>query len=291
MSPTGRVPPSAMKTLNFIGCGRVGQTLGRLWHQQQVLHIQDVLTTSLDSAQAAVDFIGEGRAVASLPQMRPANLWMIAVPDQHIAAIAHEMALTLATLATLAPAIAFHGSGALTANALAPLRPHGWQLASAHCILSFATPDSATLQFAGTACGLEGDEPATYSLAPLYTALGAACFALAADKKMLYHAAAVFATNFLPVLQAVAEDLWCDSGVPAALLPQLRATLLRHAVDNVMTLGPAAALTGPAARGDQALVTAQGLAVAQWDSAAGDAYRALSTLAIRLAHEGHMRSN
>ena len=106
---------------------------------------------------------------------------------------------------------------------------------------------------------------------------------------MLYHAAAVFGTNFLPVLQALAEELWRDSGVPPALLPQLRATLLRNAVDNVLALGPAAALTGPAARGDSALVEAQGLAVQQWDAVAGDSYRALSELARRLAQEGKLR--
>jgi predicted short-subunit dehydrogenase-like oxidoreductase (DUF2520 family) len=117
------------------------------------------------------------------------------------------------------------------------------------------------------------------------TAIGAQCFTVAADKKVLYHAAAVFATNFLPVLQAQAEALWRDSGVPDELLPQLRQTLLHNAVDNLLELGPAGALTGPAARGDTALVQRQGQAVAQWDATAGAAYRALSELARRLARQ------
>jgi predicted short-subunit dehydrogenase-like oxidoreductase (DUF2520 family) len=269
-----------MTTLNLVGCGRVGKTLAHLWNAHRVLQIQDVLTTSQASAAQAVAFIGAGHAVQTLAQMRPADLWMVAVPDRQIAASAKEMAQALAGRT---PAIAFHCSGALGSSELAPLRKHGWQAASAHCILSFASPATAIEQFAGTPCGIEGETAATSRLQPIYTAIGAQCFALAADKKLLYHAAAVFATNFLPVLQAVAEDLWQASGVPPELLPQLRASLLRNAVDNVLALGPAGALTGPAARGDTGLVNRQAQAVADWDATSGNAYRALSELAMRLA--------
>ena len=269
-----------MLTLNLVGCGRVGKTLAHLWHARQVVQIQDVLTTSLASAAQATAFIGGGHAVQKLSQMRPADLWMVAVPDRQIAATAAEMAQALAGLA---PATAFHCSGALDSSALAPLREHGWQAASAHCILSFASPASAVRQFEGTPCGIEGDAGATARLQPVFAAIGARCFPVEADKKVLYHAAAVFATNFLPVLQSVAEDLWRDSGVPPELLPQLRASLLRNAVDNLLALGPAGALTGPAARGDTELVNRQAQAVADWNATAGNAYRALSELASRLA--------
>jgi predicted short-subunit dehydrogenase-like oxidoreductase (DUF2520 family) len=101
--------------------------------------------------------------------------------------------------------------------------------------------------------------------------------------KLLYHAAAVFATNFLPVLQSVAEAAWTASGVPQDLLPGLRTSLLSNAVANITRLGPAGALTGPAARGDVVAIATQALAVTQWDAQAGAAYEALSALALRLA--------
>jgi predicted short-subunit dehydrogenase-like oxidoreductase (DUF2520 family) len=274
---------AARPTLNLLGAGRVGQTLGHLWHSQSVLQVQDVLTTSPASAQAAADFIGAGHPVASLNDMRPADYWLIAVPDRQIAASAEALAA-----AGLPPATAFHASGALTAAELAPLPAQSWSVASAHCILSFATPATAVQQFAGTPCALEGDGAAITVLQPLFSAIGARCFTLPAADKLRYHAAAVFATNFLPVLQATAEALWRDSGVPPELLPQLRATLLRNAVDNLLALGPAGALTGPAARGDTALVQRQGQAVAAWDAQAGAAYAALSELAARLARDGRL---
>lgn len=274
---------SVLPILNLIGAGRVGRTLGRLWHDHGVLQLQDVLTTSAASAVAAVDFIGAGRAVASLDQMRPAEYWLIAVPDRQIAASAQALAQ-----AGLPTATALHASGALAAGELAPLASLGWQVASAHCILSFATPAAAVQQFAGTPCALEGDAQAVAALQPLFAAIGAHCFTLPSADKLRYHAAAVFATNFLPVLQATAEALWQDNGVPPELLPRLRATLLRNAVDNMVALGPAGALTGPAARGDTALVQRQGQAVAQWNAQAGAAYAALSELAARLARDGRL---
>jgi predicted short-subunit dehydrogenase-like oxidoreductase (DUF2520 family) len=275
-----------MPTLNLVGCGRVGKTLAHLWHARQVLQIQDVLTTSVASAAQAVAFIGAGHAVPTLAQMRPADLWLLAVPDRQIASSADEMANVFAAQA---PATVFHCSGAVGASALASLRERGWQVGSAHCILSFASPASAVRQFAGTPCGIEGEAAAIARLQPIYAAIGAKCFVLAADKKLLYHAAAVFATNFLPVLQTVAEDLWQSSGVPTELLPHLRSSLLRNAVDNLLALGPAGALTGPAARGDAELVSRQGQAVTQWDPAVGAAYKALSELAMRLATDGTPR--
>jgi len=271
-----QMPP----TLNLIGAGRVGRTLARLWQQQSVLQVQDVLTTSAASARAATDFIGAGRPVSDLPQMRAADVWFIAVPDRQIGPIAQA----LAALPRPA-ALAVHASGALPADSLQPLRQHGWRVASAHPLLSFATPERAMQQFAGTLCALQGDAAALDDLHRWFTAIGARCCTLRAEDKLLYHAAAVYATNFLPVLQAVAERLWRDSGVPASELPALRARLLRHAVDNLLALGPQGALTGPAARGDGELVERQHQAIARWDADAGQAYAALSRLAARLARQ------
>lgn len=269
-----------MKSLNIIGGGRVGQTLGRLWQASGSYQVQDVLTRSAETADAAVGFIGAGRATTALADMRTADVWMLAVPDQQLAAMA---AAVRQNASAGPPALAFHCSGALAADELAPLRTLGWQVASAHCLLSFASPDAALKQFPGTPCALEGDPAAVAALEPSFTRIGARCFPLATEHKLLYHAGAVFATNFIPVLQAVATQLWQESGAPPEVMAQASATLLQNAVNNILTLGPARALTGPAARGDHALVQRQGAAVSEWNATAGEAYAALSQLAAQLA--------
>jgi predicted short-subunit dehydrogenase-like oxidoreductase (DUF2520 family) len=303
--------------LNLIGCGRVGKTLARLWHLHDRVQIQDVLTTSPASAAGAIEFIGAGHAVSNMTDMRPADLWMIATPDAQVADMARQLAQVQARHtgagsvgggafcvgkggaraagggheaerpATHAPSpstpLVFHGSGALGSDQLTPLKDLGWRTASAHCLLSFATPQVAVTQFTGTACALEGDPLACTTLRAAFTSIGARCFEVASADKLLYHAAAVFATNFLPVLQSVAEDLWRSTGVPPALIPDLRANLLNNAVANITALGPQGALTGPAARGDVAAIARQGAAVSAWSSDAGAAYEALSALALEMA--------
>jgi predicted short-subunit dehydrogenase-like oxidoreductase (DUF2520 family) len=268
-----------LKTINLIGGGRVGQTLGRLLAQDGQYQVQDLLTRSQTSAEQALAFIGSGRAVRHMQDMRPADLWLLAVPDGQIAPVA----AALAACDHVPPATVFHASGALSADLLEPLQDKGWYVASAHCLLSFASPAMALQQFAGTPCALEGDAQALADLRPLFARLGALCFDVQAQDKMLYHAGAIFATNFLPVLQDLAEQLWQHSGMPAPMQQHLRASLLQNAVNNITTLGPQAALTGPAARGDAALVAAQGQAVQQWNASAGQAYQALSALARQLA--------
>jgi predicted short-subunit dehydrogenase-like oxidoreductase (DUF2520 family) len=270
-----------LKTINLIGGGRVGQTLGRLLTQDGQVRVQDVLTRSTGSAEQALAFIGAGHAVCQMADLRPADLWLLAVPDGQIAPVA----TALAACTRLPPATVFHASGALSADLLQPLQNNGWHAASAHCLLSFASPAMALQQFAGTPCALEGDAPALAELRPLFTRLGAQCFDVQAQDKLLYHAGAVFATNFMPVLQDLAEQLWQHSGMPLPLVKQLRASLLQNAVHNITALGPQAALTGPAARGDMALVTAQDQAVQQWNPMAGQAYHALSDLARQLAQQ------
>lgn len=269
-----------MTSLNLVGAGRVGKTLGRLFQAAGQFQVQGVLARSEASVQLAVQFVGAGQGCQSLAALPLADVWLLALPDAHIAPVA----LALARLpAAHRPALAFHCSGALGSDVLAPLAQRGWQVASAHPLLSFAHPELALTQFAGSPCALEGDAPALRTLALAFTQIGAQCFAVAAQDKLLYHAGAVFATNFLPVLQDMAERLWQRSGMPPALIRHLRSTLLNNAVNNIVALGPQAALTGPAARGDLALVAAQTQALAQWDAQAGDAYQALSKLAAQLA--------
>lgn len=269
-----------MKTLNFIGCGRVGQTLGQLCNSHGVLHIQDVLTQSSTTAQTACQTMGAGAAATELVAMRPADFWLIGVQDAQIAAVAQELA---ATKQPLQGATVLHCSGALSSELLQPLHDAGAFTASAHCILSFASVPAAVQQFPGTVCALEGDAEAVRSLRLVLQAIGAQCFELERDHKVLYHAAAVFATNFTPVLQALAEEAWRVTGVPAPWIAPLRNALLRNACDNIIQRGPLGALTGPAARGDLGAIARQASTVRAWDPQAADAYEALSALALRLA--------
>jgi predicted short-subunit dehydrogenase-like oxidoreductase (DUF2520 family) len=59
--------------------------------------------------------------------------------------------------------------------------------------------------------------------------------------------------------------------------------LVRETVDNVFKLGTTQSLTGPIARGDQAVVARQLDALAAWNPRIAEIYRQLGAVAVELA--------
>lgn len=273
-----------MLRINIIGAGKVGRTFMSLIAAAPDAALMDVLGRDATATAAVAADIGSGRAVADLAQMRPADLWILSVPDDRIAQVAAGLAAARRAEGT--PPVAVHCSGFLSSAVLAPLRDRGWAVASCHPVLSFADPLVAATRFTGTFCALEGDDAAVARVGALMAGLGGVPFPVDPDRKPLYHAAAVFSNNFTTVLQAIALEAWADAGVPADIARQLGATLVAGAADNVARLGPKAALTGPAARGDTATLRRQHAAVAAWHPDAATVYDTMSRLARRLTTDG-----
>jgi predicted short-subunit dehydrogenase-like oxidoreductase (DUF2520 family) len=267
--------------VNLVGAGKVGRCLLTLLAADAEAEPGDVLSDRVESARAAVAEAGAGRAVAGLAEMRPADLWLVCVPDDKIGTVAAALAER-----DLPPAMAVHCSGFHDAGLLQPLRGRGWAVASCHPVRSFADPAAAARAFPGTPCGIEGDPAAQAAVTALVRRLGGLPFALRGEAKALYHAAAVFSNNFTVVLQGLAMEAWAEAGVAPEVAARLRGTLLEGTAANVAALGPAAALTGPAARGDHAVMTAQAEAIARWHPEAAELYRRMSALAGRLKRTG-----
>lgn len=276
-------------TVNLIGAGRVGQTFLSLLGGVRECVVQDVQSNSYSSAEQAVRFAGAGRAVRDVSELRPAGLWIVAVPDTRIADVAEQLAEHVAASEIgQEPPVAFHCSGFFAADQMSALRKSGWHLASVHPVLTFATPELAVRQFNGTYCGVEGDGEALEIIGPLLQKLGAKPFSISSKSKSLYHAAAVISNNFTVVLQAIACEAWAEAGVPEDVAQQLNVTMLRATYENVSAEGPRNALTGPAARGDDFVVRKQGEDVANWKPEVGEIYRELSALARKLKTDGRI---
>ena len=258
-------------TLNLVGAGHVGRVLGRLFAGSGAFALQDVLTRSLSSAQEAVTFIGAGTACAGLETMRPAQVWMLALGDDAIA----PGCAALAAAQPLLGAVVFHCSGAKASTELQAARDAGALVASVHPVRSFADPDTVAAGFAGTFCGIEGDAAALALLEPRFDAIGARLVRIDPAAKTVYHAAAVFASNYLVTVLDAALRAYQAAGVPEAVARELARPLALETVANVFRIGPEAALSGPIARGDLATVARQQQAVAAWDSATGRLYQAL----------------
>ncbi|PHV09042.1 oxidoreductase [Janthinobacterium sp. BJB412] len=260
-----------MRRLNLVGGGHVGGVLGRLFAQAGAFAVQDVLTRSPASARRAVEFIGAGRAVAGATELRPAEVLMLAVGDDQIA----PACAALAAAVPLRGVVLFHCSGALASDQLAAARAAGALVASVHPIRSFADPAAVAASFAGTFCGVEGDAGALAVLEPALLALGARPVRIEAAAKTVYHAAAVFASNYLVTVLDAALRAYQAAGIPEEVARELARPLAAESMENVFRLGAAAALSGPIARGDLATVARQQRAVAAWDAPTGQLYQDL----------------
>jgi len=265
--------------LNIVGAGHVGRTLGRLFAAHGAFAVQDVLTRSPASASEAVGFIGAGHAVADLAGLRPAAVWMLAVGDDAIA----PACAALAAAGLLRDAVVFHCSGAKASTELQAAQDAGARVASVHPVRSFADPESVAAAFDGTWCGVEGDADALALLAPAFEAIGARLVPIDAAAKTVYHAASVFASNYLVTVLDAALRAYVAAGVPEEVARELARPLASETLANVFRLGPAVALSGPVARGDLATVARQQAAVAHWDAPTGRLYAALVDATTLLA--------
>ena len=266
-------------TLNIVGAGKVGRVLGRLFAASGAFMVQDVLTRSHESAAQAVNFIGAGRAVAGMDRMRAADAWMLAVTDDQIGPACAQLAAAQA----LRGSVVFHCSGARSSCDLVPAAAAGAATASLHPVRSFADPAQVAAHFAGTFCGLEGDARALALLAPALALIGAQAVPIDAAAKTVYHAASVFASNYLVTVLDAALRAYQAAGIPEATARALAGPLARETLDNVLRMGPGQALTGPIARGDMATVARQQSALDGWDGQTGELYRALALATVEVA--------
>lgn len=265
--------------LNLIGAGHVGRVLGRLFAASGAFQVQDVLTRSQASAAVAVAFMGAGRAVAELAAMDDAEVWLLAVGDDQIGPVCDA----LARARHMQGATVFHCSGAKSSSELRAARAGGALTASVHPIRSFADPDRVAQQFGGTYCGIEGDAGALALLEPALAAIGAQPVAIDAAAKTVYHAASVFASNYLVTVLDAALRAYQAAGIPEAVARELARPLAGESMANVFRLGPEAALSGPIARGDMETVARQQAALDAWDGPTGALYQALVAATTDLA--------
>ena len=208
-----------MPTLRLIGPGRAGTSLatavGRAgWRVDGALGRAD----DVSGAAAGVDLL------------------VIATPDAAIADVATAVEPVAATVVA-------HLSGSLGLDVLAP-HP---RRAAVHPLAALPDGDLGAQRLtAGCWFAVAGDPLGRQ----VVDALGGRAIEVADADRARYHAAACIASNHLVALLGQVERVAASAGVPL----EAYLDLVRSTVDNVAALGPAAALTGPVARGDVATV-------------------------------------
>jgi predicted short-subunit dehydrogenase-like oxidoreductase (DUF2520 family) len=147
-----------------------------------------------------------------------------------------------------------HCSGADSLNVLAPAGEQGALRGGFHPLQTFATVAYAIENIPGSTFALEADEPLLGTLKEMAAALGGHWIVLKPGDKVVYHAAAVLACNYMITLAKLASDLWKTFGVSTPEATQALLPLMRGTLNNLNNIGLPNSLTGPIARGDAGTV-------------------------------------
>jgi predicted short-subunit dehydrogenase-like oxidoreductase (DUF2520 family) len=187
-----------------------------------------------------------------------ADLVLLCVPDRAIRGVAAGIAE--------GPWVA-HVSGATPLEALAP---HVRRF-SLHPLQTFVSGGGGA-QFDGAWAAVTGEaDEARACGRRLADILGVRPFDLRDDARVLYHAGAAVASNFLVTIQRAASRLLEQAGAP----PEALVPLMRRTIDNGFDL------TGPIARGDWDVVEAHLRAIGTHAPDLEPMYRALAEVTRR----------
>jgi predicted short-subunit dehydrogenase-like oxidoreductase (DUF2520 family) len=201
-------------------------------------------------------------------RLRQSELLIIATADDSISQVAGEIANVFHARpdnrrsTSLGRSVALHTSGALTSDVLKPIREQGFATGSLHPLISISGPVKSARSFAGVYFSLEGDAAAIRIGRQLVRDLGGNSFVIDAQRKPLYHAAALMASPNLTALVDIAVEMLRHCGFLSSEARKMLLPLIVSTIDNLKLQDARSALTGTFKRGDIATARAHLNAIA-----------------------------
>jgi len=260
------------------GGGRLAQALGRLLAERG-RPVLAVAARHPERARQAAAFIGPSTKGITFNHLTPEfERVLIAVADSAIPAVAHTLAD-----AGMSLGIALHTSGAFSGAVLEPLRHRGVACGSLHPLQTIATPEQGLTALQGCAWAIDGDPEAVAWAGQIASLLGGFTIKIVPEKRALYHAAAVMASNYVVTLVDAAVILMEAAGVDANTALRAIRPLIEASIDNAIKAGPTSALTGPVQRGDLETIECHLKALQKTPPSIADLYRAAGRHTVEIA--------
>jgi predicted short-subunit dehydrogenase-like oxidoreductase (DUF2520 family) len=232
-----------MLKIGFIGAGTVGTALAvRL--AQRGYPVVAASSRGYDSARRLTERVKSCQALRdNQGVVEAAELVFVTTPDDLIAPV-------VAALRWQPGKRVVHSSGVASLDILEPARQAGAEVGAIHPLQTFASIDQAIENLPGSTFALEGEGGILEELKGIAQALEGPWVKLGPGDKVLYHASAVMACNYLVTLEKLATDLWQKFGASPSEAIQALMPLLQGTLNNLNNVGLPHCLTGPIARGD-----------------------------------------
>jgi len=265
--------------VSIVGSGRLGTALA-VALSRRGYSIRSLVARRAQKARQAASLLDvdvQVLAAKQLRSLRPADVFLITVPDDQIAGVAAELSSVEFT------GVALHTSGALSAAVLAPLRERGWRIGSIHPLMSVSDARDGGAALRGGYWSVEGDQTALRLAKEIVRDLGGKSFSIRSEDKPLYHAAAVMVSGNVTALFDVALEMLVQCGLTRKTARDVLLPLIASTVHNLETMDPAEALTGTFSRGDVETVKRHLAALKKHELAdALELYRLLGKRSLKL---------
>lgn len=234
--------------IGFIGAGRVGCTLGRFLREKGV-RMSGYYSRTLSHAEEAAQFTNT-RYYDDLDYfIRDTDCIYLTVSDNVISEVFHE----LDERYDLSEKILCHTSGAMSSKVFADSKNEvcGYSIHP-----NFAVSDKLTsyLNFQNAFITIEGNHRHLGEIVEFYKSLGLHVGVISAESKPKYHAASVFASNFVCGICGSAIRLLEECGFSYDdAVAALKGLFIANA-NGIFENGPEVQLTGPAERCDTSTI-------------------------------------
>lgn len=254
----------------------VGQALSRAGHR-----ISGVVARSTASQRKAEERLPDAPISSLSTVSSGADLIILAVPDPTLESVAREVAQF-----TGPGTIVLHTAGSRGLEPLVPVAETGATVIAAHPAMTFIGSAVDTDNLSECPWGVTAADEIGATVAELLISeMGGRPFSVPNESRPLYHAAMAHGSNHVGAIVADAVALLTaafggsDPDVSGQSAAALLGPIIHASVDNAL-YGGAAAITGPAARGDEVTVGKHLEVISERRPQVADPYRAM---ALRIA--------
>ena len=234
--------------IGFIGAGKVGFSLGKYMTERNIC-VSGYYSRNLKSAEEAAKFTNT-RFFDDLKEIvSESDALFLTVPDGAVKDV-----WNLLKQYSLKDKSVCHCSGAMSSSVFTGIEKAEAFGCSIHPLLAVYDKLHAYQNLSKAYFTIEySDErskEAAYRFKTMLESMGNEVRFISAEQKVLYHCAAVFASNLVTGLFSCAANILKDCGFDEKACEEALFPLFLNNCENVVKTGASAALTGPVERGD-----------------------------------------
>lgn len=269
--------------IGILGAGRVGSSIASALYGNKI-QILSVVSRTSRSASVLAKKTNCKIFSNKIEDLRTCNVVIVSVPDKHLKNIAQRVMRVRFNHDTV---LLIHTSGMYGVTVWNQQTKKDkktvFLTAAMHPLQTFAKRMDTSPELFKTYFAIDGKPRSIRLVKQLVKLLGGNAILIPDEKRVIYHASAVMASNFLVALSHASTELLRIASLKSLELEKIILPIQRQTLSNIDKYGTLAALTGPAMRGDQQTIRHHKKLLKQYSMDVFKIYNALSSYCTALS--------